>query len=75
MLHDFFSGVGNGLALLFGLVLVALCVLWVTLPFLVLQLVRSNRALTEEVRRLRRLHERGEARVGGHISEEGPDGE
>ncbi|HKL78150.1 MAG TPA: hypothetical protein VJ985_07295 [Gammaproteobacteria bacterium] len=58
MMHDFFSGVGNGLALLMGLAFLALLFLWLTLPFLVLQLVRSNRALTEEVRRLRLLHER-----------------
>jgi len=59
MMHDFFSGVGNGLALLMGLAFLALLFLWLTLPFLVLQLVRTNRALTEEVRRLRLLHERG----------------
>jgi len=59
MLHDFLNGVGDGLALLMGLALLALFFLWITLPFLVLQLVRSNRALTDEVRRLRRLHEQG----------------
>ncbi|HKJ71240.1 MAG TPA: hypothetical protein VKA55_05770 [Gammaproteobacteria bacterium] len=58
MLHDFLNGVGNGLALLMGLALLALFILWITLPFLVLQLVRTNRTLTEEVRRLRLLHER-----------------
>ena len=60
MLHDFFNGVGNGLALLLGLGLLALFILWISLPFLVLQLVRTNRALTTEVRRLRLLHEREE---------------
>jgi hypothetical protein len=64
MLHDFFQGVGNGLGLLLGLALLALFVLWITLPFLVLQLVRTNRALTSEVRRLRQLHEREGPRPG-----------
>jgi hypothetical protein len=91
MLHDFLNGVGNGLALLLGAALLALFLLWITLPFLVLQLVRSNRALTDEVRRLRRLHEHDEPggvtppvasgperRTGGEpptASEEGHDGE
>lgn len=61
MLHDFLNGVGSGLALLMGLALLALFILWITLPFLVLQLVRTNRALTSEVRRLRLLHEQGRA--------------
>lgn len=60
MIQDFFQGVGNGLLLLIGIALTALFILWVTLPFLVLQLVRSNRALTEEVRRLRLLQENDE---------------
>ncbi|KPV41381.1 hypothetical protein AN478_02035 [Thiohalorhabdus denitrificans] len=60
MIQDFFHGVGNGLLLLIGIALTALFILWVTLPFLVLQLVRSNRALTEEVRRLRLLQENDE---------------
>ena len=59
MLHDFLNGVGSGLGLLMGLALLALFILWITLPFLVLQLVRTNRALTSEVRRLRLLHEQG----------------
>ena len=75
MLHDFLNGVGNGLTLLVGLALLALLFLWLTLPFLVLQLVRSNRALTEEVRRLRSLHEGKERPSDGHIREEEPDGE
>ena len=91
MLHDFLNGVGNGLALLLGAALLALFLLWITLPFLVLQLVRSNRALTDEVRRLRRLHEHAgpdqasgpaaaspERRTGGEpptASEEGHNGE
>lgn len=76
MLQDFLNGVGNGLALLLGLALFALFVLWISLPFLVLQLVRTNRALTTEVRRLRRLHER--ERPGDSpptASEEGRHGE
>ena len=81
MLHDFLNGVGDGLALLMGLALLALFFLWITLPFLVLQLVRSNRALTDEVRRLRRLHEQEKAagpEAGGQpptASEEGHYGE
>ncbi|HKJ89423.1 MAG TPA: hypothetical protein VKA48_13070 [Gammaproteobacteria bacterium] len=65
MIQDFFQGVGNGLLLLIGVALTVLFILWLTLPFLVLQLVRSNRALTEEVRRLRLLHEE-EAEDGPH---------
>ncbi|MFA9459302.1 hypothetical protein [Thiohalorhabdus methylotrophus] len=64
MIQDFFQGVGNGLLLLIGVALTALFVLWLTLPFLVLQLVRSNRALTEEVRRLRLLREEEETEDG-----------
>jgi hypothetical protein len=70
MLHDFLNGVGSGLALLMGLALLALFVLWITLPFLVLQLVRTNRALTSEVRRLRLLHEQG--RAGENTGATGP---
>ena len=66
MIQDFFQGVGNGLLLLIGVALTALFILWLTLPFLVLQLVRSNRALTEEVRRLRLLQEEEEAEDGPH---------
>jgi len=66
MIQDFFQGVGNGLLLLIGVALTALFVLWLTLPFLVLQLVRSHRALTEEVRRLRLLQEKEEAEDGPH---------
>ena len=66
MVSDFFNGVGNGLALLLGLAFAVLFVLWLTLPFLVLQLVRTNRALTEEVRRLRLLHERSKPGDGPH---------
>lgn len=57
MLQDFFNGVGSGLGLLLGLALLALFILWIGMPFLVLQLVRTNRALTTEVRRLRLLHQ------------------
>ncbi|MFP4560524.1 MAG: hypothetical protein ACLFRB_01195 [Thiohalorhabdus sp.] len=67
MIQEFFQGVGNGLLLLIGIALTALFILWVTLPFLVLQLVRSNRALTEEVRRLRLLQEKD-----GEEAEDGP---
>jgi hypothetical protein len=70
MLQDFLNGVGSGLALLMGLALLALFILWITLPFLVLQLVRTNRALTSEVRRLRLLHEQG--RTGEAAGATGP---
>ena len=70
MLQDFLNGVGNGLALLLGLAFLALFILWISLPFLVLQLVRTNRALTSEVRRLRLLQERD--RDGGQAAAAGP---
>jgi len=57
MLQDFLNGVGSGLGLLLALGLLALFLLWIILPFLVLQLVRTNRALTTEVRRLRLLQQ------------------
>ncbi|MEF8794075.1 hypothetical protein [Thiohalorhabdus sp.] len=73
MLQDFLNGVGNGFGLLLGLALSALFILWIGLPFLVLQLVRTNRALTTEVHRLRLLHQ-AEAEQGqsGHLTPSGP---
>jgi hypothetical protein len=75
MITDFFEGVGSGVALLLGLGLLLLLALWMFMPFLVLQLVRTNRALIEEVRTLRSLVEERREGAGGSPShrEEGPD--
>lgn len=77
MLQDFFNGVGSGLGLLLGLALLALFILWIGLPFLLLQLVRTNRALTNEVRRLRLLHQDGggAGQAGSHPSAERSPGQ
>lgn len=74
MVADFFQGVGSGLALLMGLLVLLLFALWFVMPFLVLQLVRSNRTLVEEVRELRQLvaDNHGEAARPSSTKEEGP---